>query len=88
MPEMYSDRDTLAKRIANLEETFNKSLHMINKANKLESVKKYDQTLEQENLALREQLKNNSGLRNDSSHRHDEGSYTPPRMKNRSDWKN
>lgn len=89
MPDIYTERDVLAKRLASLEETFNKSLHLLTKANKHENVGSVQQELEHENLTLREQIKNNSGLNNDSAtYRKDESSYTPPRMKNRADWKN
>lgn len=38
MPDIYTERDVLAKRLASLEETFNKSLHLLTKANKHENV--------------------------------------------------
>lgn len=38
MPEIFNERDVLAKRLASLEETFNKSLHLLSKATKHETV--------------------------------------------------
>lgn len=42
MTDMYTDRDVLAKRLASLEETFNKSLHLLNKANRHETVTSFN----------------------------------------------
>ena len=86
--DMFSERDALAKRLASLEDTFNKSLHLLTKANKQETVGDHNQVLASENISLKEQIKNTSGIHNDSDVHRREESYTPPRLKNRTDWKN